>query len=470
MSAENEALEAPKKENPFGTEKISKLLLVYSLPGIVSMVVNSIYNMVDQIFIGQGVGYLGNAATNVTFPFMQLMLALGAMTAVGTASNSGLCLGRKEEDEADHYFGNGLALAITLGLAVLIIGQVFNGPLLRFFGATDLVMPYAVTYSRIVMIGFPFVSCGMYMNNLVRLDGSPTYAMIAMLTGAVLNIILDPLFIMVFHWGVAGAAIATVIGQIATFILMTLKMRNMKVLTLRREYMRMKWEYIRGIIAIGMSAFLSNIVMLFSNILMNNQAVHYGELSIYGAEIPLTCFGIVLKINSLMTAIILGITHASQPIFSYNFGAKKYDRVAELMIKGVLATFVVGLIGFFVFRTFPEQIISLFGQEDALYNEFAVMCMLNMTLLLFVIGIPMLAGVYFQAVGRPVVSIILSLSRNILFAMPAMVILPMFVGIKGVMWSFPVGDAASIVLSGILLGLELRHLRRMQAEPDPGSV
>ncbi len=449
-----------KKENPLGTEKIGKLLLTYSIPGVISMLVNSIYNMVDQIFIGQGVGYLGNAATNVVFPFNQIMMALSVMVAAGTAANVGLNLGRKMEDEANHFVGTGFCLAVINGIAVLIIAQILMPVLLRVFGATDSVMPYALDYGRIVLIGFPFISCGMFMNEIIRMDGSPRRAMIAMIFGAIVNLVFDPLFIFVFHWGVKGAALATIMGQILTFFILITRMFRLKTLQFNKSDFRLQPRRVAIICKIGISAFLTNIAFLFVTILMNNQATKYGALSIYGPEIPLTCFGIVMKINSLMTAVIIGVTHATQPIFSYNYGAGKFRRIRQLFFTAAFTAIIIGVIGCLIFQFFPQQIIKLLGQESALYNEFAVMALKTMTILVFVIGISMLAGAYFQSVGKPLKAVILSLSRTVLFSMPLMAILPIFFGIKGLMYAFPGGDILSIALSCAMMAFEMRVLKR----------
>ena len=453
-----------RKENILGTEKIGKLLLTYSVPGVISMLVNSIYNLVDQIFIGQGVGYLGNGATNVSFPFVQLLLALSLMVSAGTAANTSLNLGRKDDKEACHFVGNGFFLAMFFGLLLLIVGEVFLVPLLQFFGATEANLPYAIEYSRIMLIGFPFVSCGMMMNDIIRADGTPRFAMISMLVGAILNIIFDPLFIFVFHWGVRGAALATIIGQIATFMLSFWKMHHLKTVKLSYSDVRPVARRDKRIIVIGMSAFLSQISMVITQILLNNQAAKYGAMSVYGPDIPVTCFGIIMKVNQIMMSVIIGITNATQPIFSFNFGAEKYDRVRELVKKTVATTFIVGCLGWLVLQNFPSQIISIFGQESELYNEFAVMCCKNMTKMIFVMGVPMMAGVYFQAVGKPVQAVLLSLSRQVLFSIPLMIILPIFMGVVGIMYSYPLADCFSITLATILLVLEMRRLHRLELE------
>lgn len=453
-----------KKENILGTEKIGKLLLTYSIPGVISMLVNSIYNLVDQIFIGQGVGYLGNGATNVSFPFVQLMLALSLMVSAGTAANTSLNLGRKEEEEACHYVGNGFMLSLTFGVVLLVIGQLFLVPLLHMFGATEANLGYAIDYSRIILIGFPFVTAGVMMNDIIRADGSPRYAMTSMLVGAALNIIFDPVFIFIFHWGVKGAALATIIGQIATFILSFCKMRDLKTVKLNYADLRPKARRLKRIVMIGMSAFLTQISMLFVTVLLNNQAAKYGAMSEYGADIPVTCFGIIMKVNQIMMSVIIGITNATQPIFSFNFGAARYDRVRELVKKTVATTFVVGCLGWLILQNFPSQIISIFGQESALYNEFAVMCCKNMTKMIFVMGVPMMAGVYFQAVGKPMQAVLLSLSRQVLFTMPLMVILPIFIGVTGIMYAYPLADCFSITLATILLLVEMRRLKCLEQE------
>ena len=464
MAEMSTAAAAPAAENILGTEKIGKLLFKFSIPGIVSMLVNSIYNLVDQIFIGQGVGYLGNAATNVNFPFVQMMLALSIMVAAGTAANVGLNLGKKQEEEADHFVGTGFIMALTFGILVLVVGQLFMVPLLYLFGCTDTVLPYAIDYGRIVLFGFPFVSCGILMSDLIRADGAPRYSMIAMLSGAVFNIIFDPVFIFIFHWGVKGAALATILGQIVTFFINLRKMTRLQTIHFHRSDFLVRFHRVKQIVVIGMSGFLTQIAGLIGHIVLNNQAVKYGAMSVYGPEIPLTCFGIIMKINSLMMAVIMGITTSTQPIFSYNYGAGKYARIRELIKKTGIVTFLVGVVGCFIFQTFPQQIINIFGQESALYNEFAVMCLRNMTLLIFVMGIPMMSGTYFQSVGKPIKAVILSLSRQVIFQIPIMLILPIFIGITGVMYTYPLADIASITLATILLLREMKFLREKERE------
>ena len=455
-------------ENILGTKPIPELLLKFAVPSVISMLVNSIYNLVDQIFIGQGVGYLGNAATNVVFPFVMISMAVSLMISVGTAANVGLNLGKGDQDQANRILGNGLFLALISGFVILIFGEGFMVPLLRLFGATDNILPYAIDYGRIYLVGTVFTTIGILLNDIIRADGNPSYSMRAMLLGAGINIVLDPLFIFVFHWGVQGAALATILGQLATLICGLLYLKKLRTLQMKKENMKLKGDVVKSIVTLGLSSFFTQFAALFMQIIMNQQTIKYGEMSIYGADIPLTVFGIVNKVNGLMMSLIMGISTGSQPLFSFNYGAKKFQRVKQLVKTAMISCVVIGFIGMLCLQSFPNQIISIFGQESDLYNEFAVMCLKNMTIFIFVMGVQMVAGVYYQAVGKPVGALLLSLSRQVLFMSPCFLILPIFFGIKGVMWSFPVSDVLSVAMAALMLAVEMRKLNQMIRED--GSV
>lgn len=457
-------------ENILGTQPIPKLLLKFAVPSVISMLVNSIYNLVDQIFIGQGVGYLGNAATNVVFPFVMISMAVSMMVAVGTAANVGLNLGRGDQEKANQILGNGLSLAVISGIVILIIGQVFMVPLLGLFGATENIMPYAISYGRIYLVGTIFTSLGILLNDIIRADGNPSYSMRSMLLGAGINIVLDPLFIFVFKWGVQGAALATILGQLATLFCGLLYLRKLRTLRFGQQYMKLNGEAVRMILTLGLSSFFTQVAGVFMQIIMNQQTIKYGEMSIYGADIPLTVFGIVNKVNGLMMSLVMGISVGSQPIFSFNYGAKKFDRVKQLVKTTLISCVSIGFIGMLCFQAFPSQIISIFGQENDLYNEFAVMCLKNMTIFIFVMGVQMVAGVYYQAVGKPIGALVLSLSRQVLFMIPALLILPAFFGIKGVMWSFPVSDVFSVALGAVMLAVEMKKMGQMIKEDSSARV
>jgi Na+-driven multidrug efflux pump len=307
------------------------------------------------------------------------------------------------------------------------------------------------------------------INDEIRADGNPSYSMRSMLLGAIINIVFDPLFIFVFHWGVKGAALATIMGQFATLICSLLYLKRFKTLHFHKKYMKLEGGIVKSILVLGFSSFITQIAALFMQVIMNQQTIKYGALSKYGSDIPLTVFGIVSKVNQLMMSLIMGTTNGCQPIFSFNYGARKFKRVKELVKTALIVCTAIGVCGMLILQTFPQQIINIFGQEDELYNEFAVMCMKNMTIFIFVMSVQMVATVYFQAVGKPIGAMILSLSRQILFMIPSLLILPIFFGIKGVMWSFPVSDIFAVTLGTIMLTSEMKKLNKLIREGDNPS-
>ena len=457
---ENNNNNAPVKENMLGTRPIPQLMLQFGIPSVVSMFVNSIYNLVDQIFIGQRVGYLGNAATNVTFPFVTISMAISLMIAVGTAANVGLNLGRRDQDRADRTMGCGFVMAAAASLLLLAVGQIFLSPMLRLFGATDLVMPYAIPYARIYILGLPFTTLGILLSDMIRADGSPAYTMRSMLAGAVFNIVFDYIFVFPLDMGVRGAALATILGQLLTLVINLAYIPRFRTLHFGSDYLKFDRSIATSIVTVGFSSFITQSAMLVTQVLLNNQAVKYGAMSEFGAEIPLTVFGIVMKINGLMVSVIMGMVIGSQPVYSYNYGARKFDRVRELIRDSMIAGTVIGLIGMAIFQLFPQQLISIFGQEDELYNTFAVMAIRTMTILIFILGIQMTAGTYFQAVGKPKHSILISLSRSLLFMVPFLIILPIFFGVRGIMYCYPASDLFAVILCTTMLLREIKNLRK----------
>lgn len=445
-------------DNYLGTKPIPGLLWRFALPSIVSQLVHSIYNMVDQVFIGQKIGYLGNAATNVTFPFVTFFLAVNLMISVGTAANIGLKLGAGHQEQADRTLGNSLTLAVITSLIMCVASQVFLVPLLTFFGATEAVLPYAVPYARIYTIGVLFVTPGILLGDIIRADGSPTFAMYGMLAGAICNVILDYLFIFPLNMGMQGAALASIIGQLLSLLICLTYLKRFRTLNLKSKNLRPEPGIIRSIFLLGFPMFATQIAGLVVQIVMNQQAVKYGALSPYGSEIPLTVFGIVMKINAIMMALILGTSIGAQPIFSFNYGAGNFARVKQLIRICLITTIVIGIAGTLVIQIFPLQIISIFGQEDALYNEFAVRALTRMTILLFLIGTQMTSTSYFQAVGKPGYSVLVSLFRQIIVMIPLFYLLPLFLGVDGIMYTFVLSDVASVILCTILLTRELRFL------------
>ncbi len=448
-----------EQENILEKEKIGKLILKFSIPCIVSMLVNSLYNIVDQIFIGQGVGYLGNGATNVVFPLVMIGLAFSLMFGDGASAYLSLKLGEKKKKEAETGIGNGILLSTIVSIFFCIITLIFLPQFLKLFGCTDNLRDFAMTYGKIIAIGFPFSMLGTTLNSIIRADGSPKYAMFSMVTGAILNTILDPIFIFVFHKGVAGAAIATVISQVLTFALNVAYIKRFKSIKLSRESFKLKAGVCRKVSMLGISSFITQMSIVCVMTAENNLLGKYGANSKYGAEIPITVLGIVMKINQILNSIIIGIAAGSQPILGYNYGAKKYDRVKKTLKIVLGSSLVISAIAFILFQTIPDKLILIFGSGDAKYMEFACLAFRTYLLLCICNGVQIPSGIFFQAIGKSTKSAILSLSRQIVILIPAMIILSSIYGIIGVLSAGPVADGLAFVLAVILLVKETKSMK-----------
>lgn len=449
-----------KEENILGTEKIGKLIRKFSIPCIISLLVNSLYNIVDQIFIGWGVGYLGNGATNVVFPLTMIGLAFALMLGDGASSYFSLKLGEKKKEEATKGVGNGIMASIIIALLFCMITLVFLPQLLNVFGCTDALREYALSYGTIIAIGIPFMMIGTTLNSIIRADGSPKYAMTSMVSGAVLNTILDPIFIFVFKMGVQGAAIATILSQFITFILNILYVRKFKSITLHKEAYKLKFKTIRKVAALGISSFITQMSFVFVVAVENNLLAKYGAESKFGSEIPITVLGIVMKISQILNSIIIGIAAGSQPIFGYNYGARKFDRVKQTLKTVLGISVMISIIAFILFQTIPDKLISIFGSGDDLYMEFACLTFRTYLLLCIFNGIQIPSGIFFQAIGKSSKSAILSLSRQILFLIPAMFILSHMFGLMGILYAGPVADGIAFLLAVILLIIETKYLKQ----------
>lgn len=445
------------EQNPLGTAPIGALLGRFAVPSIISMVVSTLYNIVDQIFIGRGVGYLGNGATNVILPITVIALALGLMIGDGATAYFSLCLGQNESQKAAQGVGNALVLTVVVSVLLTVGAFVFLQPLCLLFGATETILPYALEYGAVIVLGFPFYMFSMGFNSVLRADGSPVYAMLTTLSGAILNTILDPLFIFVFQMGVTGAAIATVLGQIVSTVLTLLYLRRCKAVRLTRSCLLPRPKLCLKLCSLGISSFFLQLAATIVIAVMNNVLVRYGAASRYGSEIPMTTLGITMKINQIITGIVIGISVGAQPIIGYNTGAGKWNRARKTYFLAVAWSTVVMAAGTVVFQRFPEAIIGIFGSESALYQEFAVKSLTIFLLLIPLNGFQLCTGVFFQAIGKPVQATVVSLSRQVLFLLPALLILPRFLGVEGALWAGPVGDACAFVLALTLGALELRN-------------
>lgn len=453
----------PQKQSPFATEPVGRLILRFAVPSVIALLVNSLYNIVDQIFIGWGVGYLGNGATNVVFPITIIALALAMMIGNGGAAYLSLKLGERQISAAEKGVGNAVTLVTVVSILLALIFLIWIDPILSLFGATDVLRPYALEYGYIIGIGLPFMMISAAINSMICADGSPKYAMFSMVIGAIINVILDPVFIFVFHMGVQGAAIATIIGQIASFAVSVVYMPRFKTVRSKSDAFRLNGNTCGNIITFGLSSFITQFAITIVMALTNNLLSFYGAASPYGAEIPLTATGIVMKVNQIMIAILLGIATGTQPIIGFNYGARNYKRVRKALEISLIASEVVSIAAFFIFQFAPMSVISLFGTEDALYNTFATMAFRIFLLLCPLTGFQTIAAVYLQAVGKPVKSAILSLARQIIFFIPTALILPKFLGVTGVLWTGPVADGLAFILSLFFIIQERTHLKRQHA-------
>lgn len=450
----------------FEQESIGKLMFRFSLPAIISMVVNALYNIVDQIFIGQGVGFLGNAATNITFPLSAVLLAVGLLIADGCAACFSLTLGDKRYEDAARIMGNGVSLSCIVSVLLALLAQLLLPTLLCFCGGTpgSETFAYAMTYGRITLTGIPFLCVSMAINGLIRAEGHPKYSMCCMLTGCITNVLLDAWFVLGLGWGIAGAAWATVIGQALNFLLAVCFLPKFKTIKFLWKNTRLDPGTLASFLPLGLSSFCTQFVTAIVIICYNNLFVKYGQMSIYGADIPLAAQGITIKVNSIVTGVMTGLGIGSQPIIGYNYGAKNYARVRAVYLRTIAAGLFFGLLGWACFRIFPQQIVGLFGQSDALYNEFAVRFFLDFLMLVFLSGFFMPSGIFFQAIGKPGKAMFASLARNIFFFIPFGYILGHFMGIYGLLYAAPVSDACSTVTVAVLILFEMRNINALIRE------
>ena len=447
-----------KEENILGYEKIGKLIRKFAIPCIISLLVNSLYNIVDQIFIGWGVGYLGNGATNVVFPLTMVCLAFALMFGDGGAAYLSLKLGEKKKKEAAKGVGNAITISVVVSILICVGYLIFLPQLLNLFGCTDNLREYALSYGGIIVLGLPFMMIGSTLNSIIRADGNPKYAMTSMVAGAILNVILDPIFIFLLNMGVEGAAIATVISQIVTFLINVFYIKKFKSIKIGKEEFKPQAQVMRKVSALGISSFITQMSIVLVIAFENNLLGKYGAESKYGADIPITVLGIVMKISQILNSIIIGIAAGSQPILGYNYGAGKYDRVKKTLKYVLGLSVIISTIAFILFQTIPDKLISIFGSGNELYMEFACIAFRTYLMLVICNGVQIPSGIFFQAIGKSAKSAILSLSRQILFLIPAMVTFGSLFGLIGVLYAGPFADGLAFVISGILIIVEMKHL------------
>lgn len=460
---EHKKTDAPKTSNPLGTAPVGGLLRKFAVPSIVAMLVGALYNIVDQFFIGQSIGELGNAATNVAFPLTTICTAVSLLFGIGAASAFNLAMGRGDKEKALYYIGNAAVLLFTLGTCICIGTLLFLEPLLLFFGSPADVLGYAKEYVRIVAFGFPFLILSNGGAHLIRADGSPRYSMICNLTGAVINTILDPLFIFTFKMGMTGAALATIIGQIASALLVIRYLSRYKSGRLTVAHLIPKWNYTGYTISLGLAQFFNQIAMMVVQIVMNNSLRYYGAMSIYGESIPLACAGVINKVSFMFFAVCIGIAQGMQPICSFNYGAKQYKRVMNTVKLSIICGSVICIFAFIMFQVFPRQIISIFGDGSEMYFAFGVRYFRIYLLCMCINNIQPLSSTFFTSIGKPAKGTFLGLTRQILFLLPLIVLFSRLFGIDGIMYAGPIADFTAAVVAAAMLLYEFKQMKKLAA-------
>ena len=440
-----------------GEEKISKLLWEFSIPAIVAMLVNAIYNVVDRIFIGNGVGSLGIAGVTIGFPVMLLIMAFGMLVGIGATSLISIKLGEDKKEEAELIMGNGMLLLILLSILISVFGLIFLEPLLRLFGASEAVLPYAKDYMQIILSGTVFMSVGFGMSNFIRAEGDPKTAMNVMLIGAILNIILNPIFIYGFGWGIKGAAWATVLARtVSAFWVVYYFLSGKSSLSIRLANFKLNMPIVGKIAAIGAAPFAMQLSNSLLQVVMNN------SLQFYGGDIAIAGMGVIMSIMTLMLMPVIGITQGAQPIIGFNYGAKKYHRVKATLKNAILIATMIATLGFLIIRLYPEQFIALFNKEDEALIAFGTHALNIFLIFLPIIGFQIVGAQYFQAVGKAKQAMVLSLARQVLFLIPLLLILPRFFELNGVLYAGPAADLLSSLVTAVWLFVEVRSLNEKQ--------
>ena len=451
--------------NPLGEQPVGRLLLQYAIPSIISTLIGSLYNMVDQVFIGQRIGYLGNAATTVAYPLTFLCGALTLLFSNGSAVNFNILNGRGKKEDAMTFAGNGLTLITAEGFLLGVIVGALTPWFVYLFGATEEVFPYALTYMRIISIGVPFLALTAGGTLLIRSDGSPSYALICSMSGVALNFVLDYLFLFPLNMGIAGAALATILGQILSALMVVVYMFRFKTGRFKAPHFRITGTNLKRIVSIGAAPSLNQAAMMVMNLVLNGALRRYGELSVYGGSEALAAAGVVTKVNFLFYSTIIGCGIGGQPILGFNYGAKKYRRVTETYFTTLRYALIVGALETVCFRLFPRQILQIFGSGAGGYQEFALRYMHVFMLLVILAGIPPISMHVMTSVGKAGRGIMISLSKQLTLIV-LLLFLPLAFGIDGVLYAGPCADVLAAAVSFFVLRREFLKMWREEEALD----
>ena len=438
-----------------GTESVAKLLFKFSIPAIIGMLVNALYGIVDGIFIGQYVGSLGLAGVSVANPIMVVSLAFTMLVSIGATSLISIRLGEGRKEEAEKILGNATTLLFIVPIVLFIFIQIFLDDILRIFGASSNVLPYAKTYMSIVSYGFFFQSVGFGMTNFIRSEGNPRIAMLTMSVGAAINIVLDALFIIVFDMDIKGGALATVIAELVPAVWVLLYFISGKsLLKIRKENLKLKFDKVKNIVALGLAQFSIQIASSIVAVVANNTLLQYG------GDFGISAFRIINNVAMIFFMPIFGINQGMQPIIGYNYGAQKFDRVKKTLYMAIGAATSFAVVGFIISRVLPHQLAMLFNKDNQALIDMTANGMKLFFLVLPIIGFQIVASNYFQAIGKPRQSIILGLLRQVIILIPLIIILPRFIGLDGVWLASPVSDLVSSLLASFFLFTNIKELNR----------
>ena len=462
-----------------GKQPIPKLLLKFSVPCVVGLLIGALYNIVDQIFIGNSsLGYLGNAATGISFPIICIANAFAWCIGDGSAAYLSICAGRQDRESAHKCVGTGLTATFVISICLCILCIVFCKPLMVLFGASSATLTFACDYFRILAFFFPVYLMFNVMNSMIRADGSPSYAMTAMLSGAVLNIVLDPICIFLLDWGIKGAAIATVTGQIVSFFVSLFYFRNPKSFHLSKSSFKIDYVMLRNLIILGGSTFIIQISLVVMTLLSNVMLFRYGALSEYGSDIPISVFSIQTKVYTIVNNIAVGIALGGQPILGYNYGAKKTDRVRQTYRWILFCSLAVGISATLIFIFCPQVVIGLFGKQNGLYMDFAVKSFRIFLSLCFVTTFIKISSIFFQAIGKPFQAMISSVIRDMIcFVLFTIILCHAFeayqegTGIYGILFAAPLSDLVAGVVVSILTIRFFRNIDKSEeTETEEGNI
>lgn len=451
---------ASSKLNSIGTASIPRLLLAFSVPAIVSMIVESLYNIVDRYFVAAGVGYLGIAGITLCFPISIFIMALSMIVGVGGNTLFAIRLGEKKYGQASLILNNSFALLIIMALISFVLGEIFMEPLLRSFGASDETLPYAESYMRIILLGAVFQTVTPGMNHFIRSLGHPKTAMFRNMIGAGLNTFFDWLFIMKFHWGIEGAAWATILSQcITTIFVMQFFFKKSTPIRISLSEMRPRLPYVRRIYIMGLPPSVMQICNSLMNVILNRSLVHYGNASSYGGDLTVSAFGIINSISMLLIMPVMGFIQGGQPIIGYNYGAKSYGRVKKTL--KLLLIFGVGfmMISWLIVQFRAEWLVGFFTADNVQLTELSARSMRAFLFAIPMIAVGMVCGNFFQGTGKPGRAMFLNMCRQLIVLIPCLLVLPLFLGLQGVFYAGPLSDTVSALISVIFLKFELRKMR-----------